>query len=155
MTKEILEQMTWEDVQEIWYTTEQTLQSVPLEPSEWPEWAYNTSTRFTEALNRIRKDNGVPPPTFDRYVILISAAERAAGFKMTDSREAVNPLIRSIVAYRLVKEGYHYSEIGKAMNRNHSTISHYVRKVENMLSVPLAYRREMAILNEFERLVGE
>ena len=155
MTKEILDQLTWMDVQEIWHTTERTLQSIPEEPGNWPEWAYNTSTRFTEALNRIRKDNNVLPPVFDRYVILIAAAEHASGYKLTDSREAWNALIRAIVAYRLVKEGYHLMEIGRAMNRNHSTVSHYIRKVDNMLSVPLAYKREIAILEEFEKLVGE
>lgn len=155
MNTEILHLLTWEDVQEIWLTTDRTLHSIPEEPGQWPEWAMNTSTRFTEALNRIRKENKTLPQVSERYKTLVSAAERATGYSLTSTREAINSLIRSIVAYRLVKEGYHYSEIGKAMRRNHSTISHYIKKVENMLSVPNSYKREMDIFNEFVRLVGD
>jgi chromosomal replication initiation ATPase DnaA len=91
----------------------------------------------------------------ERYKQVLSVAEQTTKMKLTETREAGNALIRSIVAYRLVKEGYHYSEIGKAMGRNHSTISHYIRKVENMLSVPFAYRREICLFKEFERLLDE
>lgn len=106
--------------------------------------------------DRIRMEvlpNDYKPTVGERYLQVLSVAERASGVRLTESREAGNALIRSIVAYRLVKEGYHYSEIGKAMGRNHSTISHYVRKVENMLSVPLAYRREVQQFKRFEEML--
>lgn len=91
----------------------------------------------------------------ERYGQILSVAEQTTKMKLTDTREAGNALIRSIVAYRLVKEGYHYTEIGTAMGRNHSTISHYVRKVENMLSIPVAYKREISLFKEIERILDE
>jgi DNA-binding NarL/FixJ family response regulator len=97
--------------------------------------------------------DGYKEPVEKRYRQVLSVAEQATRMKLTESREAGNALIRAIVAYRLVKEGYHYSEIGKAMGRNHSTISHYVRKVENMLSVPVSYRREICLFKEIEEML--
>ena len=97
--------------------------------------------------------NDYKPTVGERYLQVLSVAEQATKMKLTDTREAGNALIRSIVAYRLVKEGYHYHEIGSAMGRNHSTIVHYVKKVDGMLSVPLAYKREIGLFKEFERLL--
>lgn len=91
----------------------------------------------------------------ERYEQVLRAAECASGRKLTKTRENGNALIRAIVAYRLAQEGYHYVEIGRTIGRDHSTVSHYIRKIENMMLVPNSYKLEISILNEFNRLVGE
>ena len=149
----LLKQMTWEDIQEIWWQTDQVLRSIPEEPENWPEWAFNTSTRFGKALSILRDEHDVPPPIEERFPGVLACAEIACGNKMTDSRERENILIRSFVAYKLHEEGYSYSEIGKMMKRDHSTITNLVHRVRDMLSIPYAYKEEVAKYKEFEKLV--
>ena len=154
MNKSILRGLTWEDVQEIWFTTDQVLRSIPEEPERWPEWAFNTSTRFGQALRVLRGENGVPPPIEERYPGALACAEIACGQALTDSRERENTLIRQFVAYRLHNEGYSFSEIGKMLKRDHSTIAHLCYRMRDMLSVPEAYKYEMKIYDKFESLCG-
>ena len=149
----LLKQMTWEDIQEIWWQTDQVLRSIPEEPENWPEWAFNTSTRFGKALSILRDEHDVPPPIEERFPGVLACAEIACGNKMTDSRERENILIRSFVAYKLHEEGYSYSEIGKMMKRDHSTITNLVHRVRDMLSIPYAYKTEVSKYKEFEKLV--
>lgn len=149
----LLKQMTWEDIQEIWWQTDQVLRSIPEEPESWPEWAFNTSTRFGQALRVLRGENGVPPPIEERYPGVLACAELVIGNKLTDSRERENILIRSFVAYKLHEDGYSYSEIGKMMKRDHSTITNLVHRIRDMLSVSFAYKEEVAKYKEFEKLV--
>lgn len=149
----LLKQMTWEDIQEIWWQTDQVLRSIPEEPEKWPEWAFNTSTRFGQALRVLRGENGVPPPIEERYPGVLACAEIACGQALTDSRERENTQIRQFVAYRLHNEGYSYSEIGKMLKRDHSTVTNLVHRVRDMLSIPYAYKDEVAKYKEFEKMV--
>ena len=149
----LLKQMTWEDIQEIWWQTDQVLRSIPEEPEKWPEWAFNTSTRFGQALRVLRGENGVPPPIEERYPGVLACAEQVCGNKMTDSRERENILIRSFVAYKLHEEGYSYSEIGKMLKRDHSTVTNLVHRVRDMLSLPNAYKWDVQQFRRFEEML--
>lgn len=153
MRKSLLKQMTWQDVQEIWFTTDHVLRSIPEELEKWPEWAFNTSTRFGQALRVLRGENGVPPPIEERYPIVLQAAEQATLWTLTDSRERQNTLIRSFVAYKLHGEGYSYTEIGKIMHRDHSTITHLAYRMRDMLSLPNAYKWEVQQYKRFEEML--
>ena len=153
MNAGLLKQMTWRDVQEVWWETEQVLRSIPEEPDNWPDWARDTSTRFGYALNRLRGANGVPPPLEQRYDRVLSCAERTCGHSLTDSRDKGNTLIRCFVAYTLQNEGYSYSEIGKMMKRNHSTITHLANRMRDMLSLPRAYKFEVQQYKRFEEML--
>ena len=153
MRRDLLKQLSWEDVQEIWWQTNQVLRSIPEEPERWPEWAFNTSTRFGQALRVLRGENGVPPPIEETYPKVLQAAEQATSWMLTDSRERENTLIRQFVAYRLHNEGYSYSEIGKMLKRDHSTVTNLVHRVRDMLSIPYAYKTEVAKYKEFEELL--
>ena len=153
MRRILLKQMTWEDIQEIWWQTDQVLRSIPDEPEKWPEWAFNTSTRFGKALQLLRDENGVPPPIEESYPHILSCAEAACGRKLEESREKENTLIRCFVAYKLHNSGYSYSEIGKVMKRDHSTITHLAHRMRDMLSIPHAYKAEVSMYKEFEKMV--
>lgn len=153
MRKDLLKQMTWQDVQEIWWQTEQVLRSIPDEPEKWPEWAFNTSTRFGKALAILRDENGVQPPVEERYPSVLKAAEQATSWMLTESRERENTLIRSFVAYKLREEGYSYADIGKMMKRDHSTITHLANRMRDMLSLPNAYKWEVQQYKRFEEML--
>lgn len=153
MRKSLLKQMTWEDIQEIWWQTDQVLRSIPDEPEKWPEWAFNSSTRFGRALTILRNENDVPPPVEERYPTVLKAAEQATSWMLTDSRERENTLIRSFVAYKLREEGYSYADIGKMMKRDHSTITHLANRMRDMLSVPSAYKWEVQQFKRFEEML--
>lgn len=153
MRQEIIRLLTWQDIQEIWWETEKVLHSIPDEPEKWPEWANNTSTRFGEALKVLRIANGVPPPIEERHEHVLACAERACGQSLTSARNSQNTLIRCFVAYQLHRDGYSYSEIGKVMKRDHSTITHLDHRMRDMLSIPNAYKSEVQQYKRFEEML--
>jgi len=99
--------------------------------------------------------SGYKIPVDERYKHVLSVAEEVTGWKLTDSRCHQNTLIRSFVAYTLRSEGYSFGSIGKVMGRDHSTIIHAVRKMQDMQSVPAFYKDDLAMFREFERLLNE
>lgn len=46
-------ELTWKDVQHIWWMANTILQSIPDDPAAWPEWAMSTEGRFTHILNEL------------------------------------------------------------------------------------------------------
>lgn len=57
---------------------------------------------------------------------------------LRNSREYPYPYLRGLVMYQMVSEGYGYSEIGRALGRDHSTVLAWERKVEDLISVGFA-----------------
>jgi len=55
MKAEILEKLSWEDVQDIWWITDKILRSIPENFEDWPEWAFSSEGRFTKALNQLKE----------------------------------------------------------------------------------------------------
>ena len=142
MNKSILRNLTWEDVKEIVNTALNTPFYAPTPEDEC----------YKEVLRILRGKNGVPPPIEERYPAVLRAAEQATSWMLTDSRERENSLIRSFVAYKLHGDGYSFSEIGKMLKRDHSTIAHLVYRMRDMLSVPGAYKWELQQFKRFEEL---
>ena len=58
---------------------------------------------------------------------------------------------RNIVMYMLRRDGFIYSDIGEALNKNHSTVIHAVRQVEDMLRYPRIYEEEYGIWKRFNK----
>lgn len=142
MRPHLLKQMTWEDVREIRTTN--------------PGGVFASDEQFHKAvLASLRNKHRVLSPIEERFPKVLQAAEQATSRMLTDSRERENTLIRSFVAYKLHNEGYSYSEIGKVMNRDHSTITHLANRMRDMLSVPYAYRTEVSQFKEFDKLIGK
>ncbi len=148
MRKSLLKQITWEEVKEISDMID-SLMMIPFDEVEMR----GEEGFYTEVLRQLRGQNGVPPPIEERYPGVLACAEIACGNKLTDSRERENILIRSFVAYKLHEEGYSYSEIGKMLKRDHSTVTNLVHRVRDMLSIPYAYKTEISKYKEFEKLV--
>lgn len=105
-----------------------------------------------EVLRRLRERYAVRPPVTERHDAVLYAAIQATGRQLTATRNPADTLIRAMVAHRLRKEGYSNSEIGRAMGRDHSSVTHLDKKMRDMLSVPGAYKDEMRIYEKFESL---
>ena len=91
----------------------------------------------------------------DRYSMLVSKAEVATGHELTAKRNAENTLIRRFVATRLRKEGFQFVKIGYLMNRDHSSVMALVNGMQDILSLPNAYKEEISQYNLFNKLVEE
>lgn len=62
------------------------------------------------------------------------------------------PIYRGIVMKRMRDEGYGFSEIGRAMHKNHSTVMYWTRELDNMAKYPsitnASYLRVMDLLEK-------
>lgn len=140
MRESLLKQMTWEDVREIRTTN--------------PGGLFKSDEQFHKAvLASLRNKHRVLSPIEDAYPKVLQAAEQATSWMLTDTRERENTLIRQFVAFRLHNEGYSYSEIGKVMHRDHSTITHLAYRMRDMLSLPNAYKWEVQQYKRFEEML--
>lgn len=50
-----LAELTWKEIQDIWFITNQVLQSIPVDDTKWEEWMFSTQGRFTKALEEVKK----------------------------------------------------------------------------------------------------
>lgn len=142
MTTDILRSMTWEDIRDI--TT--AVYEVPIGKATTAE------QYFKNILRHLRDRKNALPPIEERYPGILACAELACGRELTESRDKGSTVIRCFVAYKLHREGYYYSEIGKMMHRDHSSITNLAYRMRDMLSLPNAYKREVEMYREFERL---
>ena len=149
MRQELLKQLMWEDIQEIWYETDKTLHS------ELVKAMATASERFSLALKNLHEKNECPPTIGERFPFVLACAEIAVGRTLGNERCEDNTLIRSFVSYQLRKEEYGYCEIGRMLGRDHSSVIYLYNKMSDMMSVPNAYREEMEKWKEFQRLVGQ
>ena len=149
MRPHLLKQMTWEEAKEIVNLADEIISR----EKELPAWWKSEEDYYNEILRQLRGQNGVPPPIEERYPVVLQAAEQATSWMLTDSRDRENTLIRQFVAYKLHGDGYSYTEIGKIMHRDHSTITHLVFRMRDMLSLPSAYKWEVQQYKRFEELL--
>lgn len=145
MRQELLKLLTWEDVKEIVGVALSTPFDEPTPEDEC----------YKEFLRILLKNNECPPSIGLRFPVVMSAAEQATGRKLSGERSKENTTFRAFVAYKLREEGYTYSDIGKMLQRDHSTVMHLCNIMRDMLSVPMAYQDEMKMYREFERLLGQ
>lgn len=147
MIRRILKQMTWEDVREIVRVADSLLTEEKFDYED--EESY-----YLDVLRRLRKMEHVPPPISERFPEVLRAAEESVGCRLSASRRTENGLVRMFVSYILRHEGYSYAEIGSVLKRDHSTVIHMERKMDDMISLCYAYRREIDMFREFEELLA-
>lgn len=149
MEVELLKQMTWKDVRDIC----SFLRSLSVPESEFRKNFYVTDKdeiEYSYIRNElIRKFD--KPKCNDRFEVVLNAAESAVGFKLTDVCSRSNTTVRTFVAYKLSKEGYKLSEIGRCMQRHHSTVIHMIGKMNDMFSLPKMYSKEIELYRKFEK----
>ena len=150
MKPSVLRNLTWEEVKEVVNMADAIITPAS---REFPVCWANEEDYYKEILRKLRGQNGVPPPIEERYPLVLRAAEQATSWMLTDSRERENTLIRQFVAYKMHGDGYSYSEIGKMMKRDHSTITNLVHRMRDMLSLPNAYKWEVQQYKRFEEML--
>lgn len=90
----------------------------------------------------------------DRASVLLRYMERILGREVSIfGRKPDDVWARTMVAYEMLLEGYSTGETGKQLFRDHSTIIHLKRKMEDALSVPMAYRDIIQIWEEFKNTI--
>ena len=65
------------------------------------------------------------------------------------NRDSSDVWARAMIAFQMLKEGYTTTEIGRQMMKDHSTIQHYKKKMEDVFSIPEAYRDILTIWDKF------
>ncbi len=72
------------------------------------------------------------------------------------SRDKDDVWAKTMVAYRLIQEGYSLESITRQLYRkDHSVIIHYRQKMEDALSMPGAYQDIIPIWNEFQKRIQD
>ena len=160
MTNELLSQLTIQDIREIvtaffdeQYDAYQFL--ADMDDKEASElWEYTQSDSFyNNVLKRMKDDKGYKPLCRERYPVLLEIAEELTWHKLVlGSRKDEDVFIKCIIAHKLHEEGYFHSEIGRMMKMSHSMMIHYVKRVEDMLSVPEAYSKEVKQYEQFKEI---
>lgn len=86
-----------------------------------------------------------------RYSELLEIAEDLFDYKMkTSRRDAEDVMIRRFIAYRLRIEGFSFASIGHAIGKNHSTVFHLVRQMDDYFSLPNLYKDDIKKYLEFD-----
>lgn len=61
---------------------------------------------------------------------------------------------RFMIAFAMRMDGFRLAEIGDLMGKNHSTISHGVTALRDMLSLPEIYSDEAAVWQEYQKQIN-
>lgn len=103
----------------------------------------------------IAASKGVPFKSSLRCSILMGYMAKVMGVVSIGyfSRESNHVWARTMVAFQMIKEGYSTPEIGHQMIKDHSTILHMKRKMQDALDVPSAYRDIIDIWNKFQKRI--
>lgn len=91
----------------------------------------------------------------DRYDMLVMKAEAVTGHVLTASKNRDNTTIRKFVAARLFKDGIGCMEVGRLMGRDHATVIHLRKEMQNMIDCPRVFRKEIEMYELFNKLVDE
>lgn len=100
-------------------------------------------------LDSIERDT-VDVPSL--YAALVSFAEAATGHRLDTRRTRANTEIRMMVAHRLRAAGVSQPETGRLMGRDHATVNWLLKRMDDAISVPWAYRELLDRFNAFNQM---
>lgn len=93
-------------------------------------------------IDRIEKLEGAA----QRFATLLAIAESVTGLRNDPKRrDSQSVLLRTIIVWRMIDEGYSYTDIGRAMGKDHSTVSYYARMRKDAVSIPMAFREHLTM----------
>lgn len=93
-------------------------------------------------IDRIEKLEGAA----QRFATLLAIAESVTGLRNDPKRrDSQSVLLRTIIVWRMIDEGYSYTDIGRAMGKDHSTVSYYARMRKDAVSLPMAFREHLTM----------
>lgn len=103
-------------------------------------------------IDRIEKMEGVT----QRWDTVLFTAIGVTGYQYTTgSRDAKTVLIREIAAWRMMDEGYSITDIGRAMGKDHSTVSYYARMRKDAVAIPMAFREHLTMYGKLVLALNE
>ena len=151
MNAKILSLLTWEDIREIIDTGDGLLSGTEMDRINYP----TPGDFYKDIILRLRAKYQCKPLCEERYLFLVKKAEEATGSKLGKSRDKWNSFLRKMVAHRLVREGYGVCEIGRAMGKDHSSVSCMAKRMDDLLYFPRVYAEENGLYAAFLNAVGE
>lgn len=89
----------------------------------------------------------------DRYEQLLKSAETVFNRKMKTGRHVDDVMMRRFIAYKLREDGYSFSQISRVMGKNHATIIHLVRQMEDYFSLPAMYKEDIKKYLKFHSMI--
>lgn len=119
--------------------------------------SFKERMRLCESLrNSIIKERMERRPLpIGRCGFLMSYMEEILGEPIpTKSRVTRYVWARTMVAYQLIMEGYSTVEVGKMLNKDHSTVIHLRNKMQDALDYRFAYMDIMIIWDQFQNKIS-
>ena len=108
--------------------------------------------QLRDILTKSVTSNPVKSPL--RGSILLRSIEKILNARISlVSRNPMDVWARTMVAYQMILEGYTCAEVGRQLVKDHSTITHLKHKMQDALSVPMAYQDIIPIWNEFQKTI--
>ena len=93
-------------------------------------------------IDRIEKLEGAA----QRFATLLAIAESVTGLRNDPKRrDSQSVLLRTIIVWRMMDEGYSITDIGRAMGKDHSTVSYYARMRKDAVAIPMAFREHLTM----------
>lgn len=93
-------------------------------------------------IDRIEKLEGAA----HRFATLLAIAESVTGLRNDPKRrDSQSVLLRTIIVWRMIDEGYSYTDIGRAMGKDHSTVSYFARMRKDAVAIPMAFREHLTM----------
>lgn len=89
-----------------------------------------------------------------RFFTLYKAATSIVGDGiLTDSRMRELVIGRMLIVYQMRQEGYTLHTIGRHMMRDHSSVYHLEKKMEDVLKYPKLFPSELQLWNKFQDIL--
>jgi len=86
---------------------------------------------------------------------LLGLSEEVWNRKLQPGKAYPDVKIRWFVSYEMRKEGYSYSEIGRAMGRHYASVINHVKCMSNVFDEPIFYAEENEKFSRFSDMVAE
>lgn len=103
-------------------------------------------------IDRIEKLEGAA----QRFATLLAIAESVTGLRNDPKRrDSQSVLLRTIIVWRMIDEGYSYTDIGRAMGKDHSTVSYFARMRKDAVSIPMAFREHLTMYGKLVLALNE
>lgn len=105
---------------------------------------------LTESLEREhdREDDG------SRFTLLYKAATEICGYGILTNKRDFNLVMgRRVIAYKMRQEGYSYSCIGRYLLKNHASILHMVKMMDEAFE--MKFDNELAYWHMFNKKVED
>ena len=103
-------------------------------------------------IDRIEKLEGAA----QRFATLLAIAESVTGLRNDPKRrDSQSVFLRTIIVWRMIDEGYSYTDIGRAMGKDHSTVSYFARMRKDAVSIPMACREHLTMYGKLVLALNE